>query len=204
MPGPLRDGGDRDACGEHLSRHEMAQIVQPDMRQARRATRLIRLQLAEAAGTPYRVTASTTRPVSDGDALTWAFGWALQASNLRPPPCKRKTNHSRLTHETATVVLLELFDTQSHRCDRCGTQFLGRLLGTVPNPVCLTIAVSGRRTATSPVGLRCEHSGGGLGSLSAPRGRRPPVPPCDRTRHSTLPRVAHVPSRSVRFPTSTK
>jgi catechol 2,3-dioxygenase-like lactoylglutathione lyase family enzyme len=22
------------------------------------------------------------------DALTWGFGWALQASNLRPPPCK--------------------------------------------------------------------------------------------------------------------
>ena len=56
--------------------------------------------------------------------------WALQASNLRPPPCKRKTNHSRLTHETATVVLLGLYDTHSHRCDGCGAEFLGQFLGT--------------------------------------------------------------------------
>ena len=63
-----------------------------------------------------------------------ATTWALQASNLRPPPCKRKTNHSRLTHETATVVLLGLYDTHAYRCEGYGEAFLGRSLGWARHP----------------------------------------------------------------------
>jgi hypothetical protein len=72
--------------------------------------------------------------------------WALQASNLRPPPCKRQNNHSRLTHETATVVQLGLYDTHAHRCDWYGAEFLGQFLGTSRHPpVCFTSALTRRR-----------------------------------------------------------
>jgi hypothetical protein len=56
--------------------------------------------------------------------------WALQASNLRPPPCKRQTNHSRLTHETATVVLMGLYATRPTGATRAARSFLGKFLGT--------------------------------------------------------------------------
>jgi hypothetical protein len=84
--------------------------------------------------------------------LTWGFAWALQASNLRPPPCKRQTDRLHLTHKTATVVLLGLYDTHSHTRDWCGEEFLGQFLGrpqAVPrgvvgfevDPRCLLAAV---------------------------------------------------------------
>jgi hypothetical protein len=60
--------------------------------------------------------------------------WALRDSNPRLPPCKRKNNHPRLTHETATVVLLGLYDTLEHRCDWCGAEFLGQFLGVLRHP----------------------------------------------------------------------
>jgi hypothetical protein len=47
----------------------------------------------------------------------------------RPSHCKRRTNHSRLTHETAFVVLVGLYAGPSYKCDGCGAEFLGQFLG---------------------------------------------------------------------------
>jgi hypothetical protein len=67
--------------------------------------------------------------------VSWAIlGQAAHHRSRSPPPCKRKTNHSRLTHATATVVLLKLYDTGAHRCDWCDAEFLGRSLGWARHP----------------------------------------------------------------------
>jgi hypothetical protein len=75
-------------------------------------------ELGHTEGTASRESVRVMAGHAEKEQLSGHFrAWALRDSNPRLPPCKRQTDRPDLTHKTATVVQLGLFDTHSHRCD---------------------------------------------------------------------------------------